>query len=122
GILSSDSPETAAAKLRPLAGDDPWVEAHLRPLVGLGGLERLDGDRRAEAFSAWTRFATSLAARAPLVLAFEDLHWADEGLLDFVEHLAGHREDVPLTLVCTARPELLERRPGWQGLVEIEPL
>src|SRR5262249_11701198 len=71
---------------------------------------------------AWTRLAASLAARAPLVLAFEDLHWADEGLLDFLEHLAGGAGDVALTIVCTARPDLLERRPGWQGVVEIEPL
>ena len=72
------------------------------------------GDRRAEAFAAWRRFFEALAERGPLVLVFEDLHWADEGLLDFVDHLVDGR-GVPLLVVCTARPELLERRPGWGG-------
>ena len=59
---------------------------------------------------------------AALVLAFEDLHWADDGLLDFVEHLGRFAADRPLTIVCTARPELRDRRPGWAGVVELEPL
>ena len=46
---------------------------------------------------------------------FEDVHWADDGLLDFVEYLAGWASGVPLLVVCTARPELLTRRPGWGG-------
>jgi predicted ATPase len=47
------------------------------------------------------------------VLVFEDLHWADDGLLDFVDYLAGWAGEVPLLVVATARPELLARRPGW---------
>jgi predicted ATPase len=50
-----------------------------------------------------------------LVLVFEDLHWADDGLLDFVDYLAEWAGDVPLLVVGTARPELLARRPGWGG-------
>src|SRR6185437_15241094 len=49
------------------------------------------------------------------VLVFEDLHWADDDLLDFVDHLVDWSSEVPLLVVCTARPELLERRPGWGG-------
>jgi tetratricopeptide (TPR) repeat protein len=49
------------------------------------------------------------------VLVFEDLHWADDGLLDFVDHLVEWVRGVPLLVVATARPELLERRPGWGG-------
>ena len=49
------------------------------------------------------------------MLVFEDLHWADDNLLDFVEHLVGWAGGVPLLVVCTARPELFERRPGWGG-------
>ena len=49
------------------------------------------------------------------MLVFEDLHWADDGLLDFVDHLVDWAAGVPLLVVCTARPELLERRPGWGG-------
>ena len=49
------------------------------------------------------------------MLVFEDLHWADDGLLDFVDALVDRVSGVPLLVVCTARPELLERRPGWGG-------
>ena len=49
------------------------------------------------------------------MLAFEDLQWADDGLLDFIEHLYRWSAGLPLTIVCTARPELSERRPMWPG-------
>jgi len=75
----------------------------------------LGGDRRGEAFAAWRRYLEALAERRPLVLVFEDLHWADEGLLDFVDELVGWLSDVPLLVICSARPELLERRQGWGG-------
>ena len=73
------------------------------------------GDHRAEAFAAWRRFFEAIADQRPLVLVFEDLHWADEGLLDFVDHLVDWAGGVPILVVCTARPELLSRRPGWGG-------
>jgi tetratricopeptide (TPR) repeat protein len=56
-----------------------------------------------------------MADARPLVLVLEDLHWADESLLDFVDELVDWVTDVPLLVVGTARPELLERRPGWGG-------
>src|SRR2546423_10999392 len=85
-----------------------------RSLVGLStGAEA--GDRRAEAHSAWRRLLEALAEQRPLVLVFEDLHWADDGLLDFVDYLADWASGVPLLIVGTARPELLDRRPGWGG-------
>ena len=49
------------------------------------------------------------------MLVFEDLHWADDTLLDFVDHLVDWVNDAPLLVIGTARPELLERRPGWGG-------
>ena len=49
------------------------------------------------------------------MLVFEDLHWADDGLLDFVDHLVDWASGVPLLVLCTARPELLDRRPDWGG-------
>ena len=60
-------------------------------------------------------FFEALAEQRPTVLVFEDLHWADDDLLDFVDHLVDWSTGVPLLVVCTARPELLERRPGWGG-------
>jgi class 3 adenylate cyclase/tetratricopeptide (TPR) repeat protein len=118
-ILETDTAADAGTKLQRTVGaaladaaEALWVEGHLRALVGLGG-EEIRGDRRSEAFAAWRRFFEALGARDPLVLAFEDLHWADDGLLDFVDHLVEWASDAPLLVACTARPELLERRPGW---------
>jgi class 3 adenylate cyclase len=133
GILESDPVDEVSEKLAATVrrvvtdeGERQWLERHLRPLVGLGGLEAIGGERRAEAFTAWRRFVELLASR-PLVLAFEDLHWADDGLLDFVEGLAAWTGEVPLAVVCTAREELLERRPGWgdapsSTVLELPPL
>ena len=122
GILESDASDAAAEKLRTAVAavvDDEveawWVLEHLRPLVGLGGPPQDAGDHRREAFGAWRRFFESLAEQYPLVLVFEDLHWADDGLLDFVDHLVDWSSGVPILVVCTSRPELLERRPGWGG-------
>jgi class 3 adenylate cyclase/tetratricopeptide (TPR) repeat protein len=121
GILESDDAEVAEDKLRAAvkqAIEDPaearWIEGHLRPLVGLAG-EAGTTERGAEAFAAWRRFFEGLTEQHPVVLVFEDLHWADDGVLDFVDYLVEWATDVPLLVVCTTRPELLERRPGWGG-------
>jgi len=121
GILESDSADVTEAKLEEAVAaiDDPgertWVQRHLRPLVGIASDNGASGDRRGEAFSAWRRFLETLAVRGPTVLVFEDIHWADDGLLDFVDGLVDWVDGVPLLVVCTARPELLERRSGWGG-------
>ena len=114
GILESDSAEVAAAKLDaalPLAEPERrWLLERLAPLVGV---EAATAAERQELFTAWRRFLESLAAAGPTVLVFEDLHWADEALLDFLEHLVEWSQGVPLLVLCAARPELYERRPGW---------
>ena len=69
---------------------------------------------REDLFEAWRRFLERMAARYPLVLVLEDIHWADDGLLDFIEHVADWAQG-PIMVVATARPELLERRPTWGG-------
>jgi class 3 adenylate cyclase len=122
GILETDEGDAAETKLRalldelvPESGERAWIEGHLRPLVGLSSGADLGGDRRAEAHSAWRRLLEALAERRPLVLVFEDLHWADDGLLDFVDYLADWAGGVPMLILGTARPELLDRRPGWGG-------
>nr|MBA3566975.1 hypothetical protein [Actinomycetota bacterium] len=60
-------------------------------------------------------FLEAVAAREPMLLLFEDIHWADESLLDLLETLAARVRDVPLLLLALARPELLSERPGWGG-------
>jgi class 3 adenylate cyclase/tetratricopeptide (TPR) repeat protein len=114
GILEGDDEAHASAKLHAVV-DDPWLESHLRPLVGLSSDGELGRDRREEAFTAWRRFFEGLADERPLVLVFEDIHWADESLLDFIDYLVDWAGGVPLLAVCTARPEILSRRPGWGG-------
>jgi len=117
GILESDAAADAERKLAESvaalvpAGDAAWLESRLRPLVGLDAA----GGARGESFAAWRRFVEALAERRPTVIVFEDLHWADDDLLDFVDELADWIDGVPLLVVATARPELLERRPGWGG-------
>ncbi len=121
GISEQDAPSEVAEKLRRAASDvlpaadAAWVESHLLALAGLAEQEEFGGNRRNEAFSAWRRFLEGLADQRPLVLVFEDLHWADESLLDFVDELVDWLTDVPLLVVATARPELLERRANWGG-------
>ena len=113
GILETDPPEVAAARIDAVipdnAPDAPWLRARLRPLAGLPAPEAA----LEENFAAWRAFVELLAEGRPSVLVFEDLHWADEALLAFVEQLADYAEGVPLLLVGTARPELQERSAGW---------
>ena len=82
---------------------------------GLGSDTGGGGESRGEAFAAWRRFFEALGEQRPTVLVFEDLHWADDGLLDFVDGLVDRATGVPLLVLCTARPELLVRRPDWGG-------
>jgi class 3 adenylate cyclase len=122
GILESDSAAVAQEKLSQAVTqvivderDCGWVTRHLRPLVGLEATPSGGDSGRVEAFAAWRRFVEALAENRPTVLVFEDVHWADEGVLDFIELIADRAGAVPLLIVCTARPELFERRPGWAG-------
>src|SRR5580765_1669401 len=119
GILESDTPEEAVAKLAVAvqeAAEDPserdWLNASLAPLAGAGAAL---ASEREESFTAWRRFIEGIASTRPLVLVFEDLHWADEALVAFVEHLVDWSSGVPLLVLCSARPELYERHPGWGG-------
>jgi class 3 adenylate cyclase len=122
GILDTDTGEQAAQRLSRMISElvteqqeAVWLESHLRPLVGLASDTGSAGERLDESFTAWTRFFEAVADQGTEVLVFEDLHWADDELLDFVDHLTGWATDVPLLIVGTARPELLDRRPNWGG-------
>ncbi len=117
GVLETDTADAAEEKLRATVqemDEADWLFAHLRPLVGLATGGQAE-HQRSETFSAWRKFFEELAEQRPLVLAFEDLHWADDGLLDFIDYLVDWANDVPILAVASARPELLERRRGWGG-------
>src|SRR5438477_6035426 len=117
GILETDTDDDVEAKLRRtveelIDEDTDWVLSHLRPLVGQASDA---SSSQEEAFAAWRRFFEALAEQHALVLVFEDIQWADDGLLDFIEHLVDWVRGVPMLILCTARLELLERRPAWGG-------
>src|SRR6266540_1770956 len=126
GIADDDTADKAAAKLRTCCADDAVAD-----LLGVacGFLEAFSGTRSDQEI-AWAahEWATSLANVQPLVLCFEDIHWAEEPLLDLISHLSERVRDVPLLIVCLSRPELLESRPSWGGgglrsaAIELEPL
>jgi class 3 adenylate cyclase len=118
-ILDTDDEATArtrlAAAVRELTtGDDAARLADaLGPLVGLPG----QGLSPVETEQAWRRFILAMATRQPTVLVFEDLHWADETMLRFVEMLGASARGLPLLVLCTARPELRERHPSWTSTI-----
>jgi class 3 adenylate cyclase/tetratricopeptide (TPR) repeat protein len=117
GILEDEEPASALAKLRtcleshlPDRDERAWVEPRLAHLLGLA--DRIAPDQQ-DLFSAWRRFFERMAEVAPVVLLFEDLHWADAALLDFVEYVLEWSRSFPIFVLTLARPELLDRRPTW---------
>jgi class 3 adenylate cyclase/tetratricopeptide (TPR) repeat protein len=128
GIYESDSSEEAWQKLRSyvaeLMGQESSASDREAALIGrLLGVDvpaelvphEDDPERMREAFlGALRRGIEAIAMRHPFVIAFEDIHWADDGMLDAIEHLAQWVR-APLMLVCLARDELLDRRPSWGG-------
>jgi class 3 adenylate cyclase/tetratricopeptide (TPR) repeat protein len=116
GIVENEDAEAAAEKLSasvaahvPDPGDREWIAPRLAHLLGLADATF----EREDLFAAWRLFFELLADEAPTVLVFEDLHWADAGLLDFVEYLVEWARSKPIFVVGLARPELGERRPGF---------
>ncbi len=142
-IRDTDAPEVAWEKLRAGVtelmlelGDEAAGERNAALLAIPLGLEPPEGlqpseedpQRMREAlFSAARAAVEGIARRRPLVLAIDDIHWADEGMLDLIDHLTRWVR-APLLLVCLTRDELLERRPGWGGgrrnatTIALEPL
>src|SRR5918998_1031079 len=128
GIVDSDSSEEAWRKLRSYVGDlmgkpsqdSDRQAALIGRLLGVDVPAELvpeedDPERLRESFLAALRSGIeAIATRRPFVIAFEDIHWADDGMLDAIEHLAQWVR-APLMLVCLARDELLDRRPSWGG-------
>ncbi|HWQ24237.1 MAG TPA: AAA family ATPase, partial [Gaiellaceae bacterium] len=125
GIADDDPLEEAFAKLRQCCAEEA-VSDVLALASGL--LVALDGERSPQEI-AWAagEVFERLADVQPLILLFEDIHWAEEPLLDLIEHLAD-RVRAPLLILCLARPELLDTRPSWGGgrvratSIELEPL
>jgi class 3 adenylate cyclase/tetratricopeptide (TPR) repeat protein len=126
GISDDEPVAQAMEKLRACCEDEAVAD-----LLGIasGVLEAVETDRSAQEI-AWAarEWADLLASVQPLVLVFEDIHWAEDPLLELIEHLATRVREAPLLIVALARPELLDVRPGWGGgrlratAVELDPL
>jgi class 3 adenylate cyclase/tetratricopeptide (TPR) repeat protein len=119
GILETDPAAQVSDKLReavaalvPDPSEREWLRARLTPLLGIADPDAVKPER-AELFAAWRRLIEAMAASGPVVLVVEDLHWADPAMIEFLGHLIEHSTGLPLLILATARPELLERHPGW---------
>ena len=118
-IMEDEATTDATEKLRAvleLHVPDPeeraWIEPRLQHLLGL--TDRTAPDRE-DLFSAWRRFFERLAGQGPLVMVFEDIHWADEGLVAFVEYLLDWGRHHPIFVLTLTRPEVADRHPGFPG-------
>ena len=126
GITDDEPVAEAVEKLKVCCEDEAIAD-----LLGLasGVLEAVQSESSQQEI-AWAvrEWSEKLADVQPLVLVFEDIHWAEEPLLELIEHLAAWVREAPLLLLCLARPELLDIRPGWGGgrvratSIELEPL
>jgi tetratricopeptide (TPR) repeat protein len=112
-VFDSDAPDVVTDKIKAIS-DDPWLVTQLCALVGVA-------PQGSDVLMAWRRLVEQIAAE-PLVLVVEDLHWADDLLLDYLHGLADAADDVPLLVLVTARPELLERRPSWGEVITLGAL
>jgi class 3 adenylate cyclase/tetratricopeptide (TPR) repeat protein len=112
--VDDDRPvESWRAGLMGLIAGQPQAEAIVEQVSGLIGVGPASGGR--DAFWAVRRLLEGMARQQPLVFVIDDLHWATPTFLDLVEHVADWTRDAPILLVCLARPELLDARPGWGG-------
>jgi tetratricopeptide (TPR) repeat protein len=116
-IATTDDPATTRIRLREMIGTyipDPdeqrWVEPHLEGLLGLRDGHVGEGSEQS---AAYRLLFERIAANGTTVLVFEDLHWADPALLDFVEELTDWSRDHPILIITLARDDLLDRRPTW---------
>jgi class 3 adenylate cyclase/tetratricopeptide (TPR) repeat protein len=123
GMTIDDPPAQARTKLAALLQGEPESHVVCDRVGELFGFSDASGSVE-DTFWAIRVLFEALARRRPLVLAFEDVHWAQPVFLDLLEYLAGWGREAPLLLLCVARPELLELRPAWARIevVSVEPL
>ncbi|MEP7039972.1 MAG: adenylate/guanylate cyclase domain-containing protein [Chloroflexota bacterium] len=130
GLLETDDEAVSREKIAaaveqhvPAADERRWIQSALLALLGFEADISSD-----QLFAAWRTFFERMAAVSPVVMLFEDLHHADSGTLDFIDHLMEWSRTVPITVITLARPELLEKRPDWGAgkrnftSIHLEPL
>jgi predicted ATPase/class 3 adenylate cyclase len=116
-IAEDEPPETAIPKLAtvlaevvPDRDERTFIEPRLQHLLGL--TERTAPDKE-DLFSAWRLFIERMADQFPVIMVFEDIHWADSALLEFVEYLLEWSRSYPVFVITLARPDVTERHPTW---------
>jgi class 3 adenylate cyclase len=132
GVAETDEPDIARERVGEMTGrfvadddDRRWIEPRV---LGLLGLDQLPTESRDELFAAWRALLERIAAESPVVLSFADLQWADQGMLDFIEHLLTWARSSSILVIAEARPELFDRRPAWgrnvrsANLLHLDPL
>lgn len=132
GVLDSDPPDAVRTKLQAwLHGAVPeqpdLLEGLLLTFALTNGAGTDPGEVRNRLFAAWRRLFVCLAASRPVVAIFEDMHWADDAVLDLLQSVIAGTDDAALLLLCLGRPDLLERRSGWGGgrnamTIDLRPL
>ncbi|OFX35659.1 MAG: hypothetical protein A2Z07_10590 [Armatimonadetes bacterium RBG_16_67_12] len=118
GLLDTDPAEIVREKLfrwlhESLPGHERLVDGLLLTFGTSNGPGANPEQLRAELFATWRTLLVGLAMSRPVIAVFEDVHWADDGLLDLINSMLAGMEDTSLLLICLGRPELLERRPTW---------
>jgi class 3 adenylate cyclase/tetratricopeptide (TPR) repeat protein len=125
GIGEEEDPDQARRKLRAAVAEHLLDERERRlverRLAHLLGLEEREAPDPADLFSGWRLFLERLAARRPVILVFEDLQWADSGLLDFIDYLLEWSSHFPIFILALGRRELTGMRPGWPS-ISLDPL
>ena len=116
-LLETDDEQTTRSKIgatveRFITDEDEArrVEAALLALLGVG--DAPEGGSQGM-FAAWRTYFERITGHGTVALLFEDLHWADSGMLDFIDHMLDWSLNVPILIVTLSRPELLDNRPGW---------
>jgi class 3 adenylate cyclase/tetratricopeptide (TPR) repeat protein len=112
-ILDTDPPMLARSKLDAALAGSPDAERAAGLVAGLFGWAEPGATE--DAFWAVRKLLEHLARERPVVVVFDDIHWAEPTLLDLIEHIADWTRDAAILVLCIARPELLEVRPGWGG-------
>jgi class 3 adenylate cyclase/tetratricopeptide (TPR) repeat protein len=117
GLLELDDQATTRAKLGASLetyitdeAERRWIQPRLEQLLGMADA---DAGGREDLFAAWRTFFERVAGENTAVMVFEDLHWADPGQLDFIDHLLEWSRGYAIYIITLSRPELLERRPNW---------
>jgi class 3 adenylate cyclase/tetratricopeptide (TPR) repeat protein len=126
GLADFDAPDVVEAKVCAALADDEQQEVVCSRVSQLLGVQEIASPE--ETHWAIRRFLEAQAREGPLVVVFDDIHWGEPALLDLIEHVADWSKEVPLFLLCMARPDLLDLRPTWGGgkmnvtTVSLEPL